>query len=45
MFLTAVAVFGVGLGAYLSVDLALVTDVLPNKEDDAARDLGLFNVR
>jgi MFS family permease len=34
----------VGLGAYLSVDLALVTDVLPNKEDDAGRDLGLFNI-
>ncbi len=43
-FSPAVALFGIGLGAYLSVDLALVTDVLPNKEDDAARDLGLFNI-
>ena len=43
-FLAGVAVFGVGLGAYLSADLALVTDVLPNKRDDAAKDLGLFNV-
>jgi MFS family permease len=43
-FLLAVALFGTGLGAYLSVDLALITDVLPNKEDDAARDLGLFNI-
>lgn len=43
-YLVAVAIGGLGLGAYLSVDLALVTDVLPNKVDDAARDLGLFNV-
>lgn len=43
-FLAAVAIFGIGLGAYLSVDLALVTDVLPNREHDAARDLGLFNI-
>jgi MFS family permease len=43
-FLLGMSVFGIGLGAYLSVDFALVTDVLPNREDDAARDLGLFNV-
>jgi MFS family permease len=43
-FLVGVTLFGLGLGAFLSVDLALVTDVLPNKEDDAAKDLGLFNV-
>jgi MFS family permease len=43
-FLTGMTVFGIGLGAYLSVDFALVTDVLPNREDDAAKDLGLFNV-
>jgi MFS family permease len=43
-FVLAVTIFGVGLGAFLSVDLALVTDVLPNKEDDAAKDLGLFNI-
>jgi MFS family permease len=43
-FLAGITIFGVGLGAYLSADLALVTDVLPNKRDDAAKDLGLFNV-
>jgi len=43
-FLAGITLFGLGLGAYLSVDLALITDVLPNKEDDAARDLGLFNI-
>jgi MFS family permease len=44
LFLAGTTLFGAGLGAYLSVDLALVTDVLPNREDDAAKDLGLFNV-
>jgi MFS family permease len=43
-FLMGITLFGIGLGAYLSVDFALVTDVLPNREEDAARDLGLFNV-
>jgi len=43
-FLVGMSLFGVGLGGYLSVDFALVTDVLPNRQDDAARDLGLFNV-
>jgi MFS family permease len=44
IYLAGVALFGVGLGAYLSVDLALITDVLPDKEADAAKDLGLFNI-
>jgi MFS family permease len=35
---------GIGLGTYLAVDLALITDVLPDKENDAAKDLGVFNV-
>jgi MFS family permease len=34
----------VGLGIYLSVDLAFVTDVLPDKENEAAKDLGVFNM-
>lgn len=42
-FFIAMAVAGLGQGLYLAVDLALVTDVLPNP-DDAAKDLGLFNV-
>jgi MFS family permease len=43
-FLIGMTLFGMGLGGYLSVDFALVTEVLPNREDDAAKDLGLFNV-
>jgi MFS family permease len=43
-FLVGVALFGIGLGGYLSVDFALITDVLPNRADDAAKDLGLFNI-
>ncbi|WP_019548319.1 MFS transporter [Streptomyces sulphureus] len=43
VFVAAVALCGVGFGAYLSVDLALVADVLPSRET-AARDLGVFNI-
>ncbi|MFO1208656.1 MAG: MFS transporter [Amaricoccus sp.] len=43
MFLVGLAVCGVGQGVYFAVDLALVTEVLPNK-DDAAKDLGIFNI-
>ena len=38
----AVAVSGLGFGLYFAVDLALVTEVLPDP-DDAAKDLGVFN--
>jgi MFS family permease len=38
------ALWGIGLGAYLAVDIALVTDVLPNAHGDAAKDLGVFNI-
>ena len=37
------AISGLGFGTYLAVDLALVTDVLPDAAD-SARDLGLFNI-
>jgi MFS family permease len=43
LFLAA-ALFGAGLGAYFAVDLALVTDVLPNRETDAAKNMGVFNI-
>lgn len=44
IFLIAIVIAGFGLGAFLAVDLALVTEVLPNRDADAAKDLGLFNV-
>ena len=44
VFLVGMAISGVGIGAYLGVDFALATDALPNRERDAAKDLGLFNV-
>lgn len=41
--LVSAALLGVGYGAYMSVGLALATDVLPFP-DDHARDLGFVNV-
>jgi len=42
-FYLAEVVLGIGFGVYVSVDLALVIDVLPNP-DEAAKDLGVFNI-
>ena len=42
-FLVGMAIGGLGFGIYVAVDLALVVDVLPNK-DSAAKDLGVFNI-
>jgi MFS family permease len=42
-FLVGMAVGGLGFGVYVAVDLALVVDVLPDK-DNAAKDLGVFNI-
>jgi MFS family permease len=39
----AAILFGIGYGAYISVDWALGTDVLPNK-DDAAKDMAVWHV-
>ncbi len=44
MLLGGVAVAGIGQGAYEGVDLALVTEVLPDRDQHAAKDLGLLNV-
>jgi MFS family permease len=44
LFIVAAAVMGVGIGAFFAVDLALVTDVLPDQEHAAAKDLGIFNI-
>ena len=42
-FLVGMAVGGLGFGVYTAVDLALVVDVLPDK-DNAAKDLGVMNI-
>jgi MFS family permease len=41
--LVAAALFGVGFGAYLAVDQALITQVLP-AASDRAKDLGIINI-
>jgi MFS family permease len=41
-FLVGMAISGLGFGSYMAVDLALVADVLANK--DNARDLGVLNI-
>ncbi|MEV4777172.1 MFS transporter [Microbacterium sp. LWH12-1.2] len=43
IFFIAEAIIGVGFGAYVAVDLALVLDVLPDPEE-TAKDLGVFNI-
>jgi MFS family permease len=42
-FLVGLAISGLGFGIYAAVDLALVVDVLPHK-DNVAKDLGVFNI-
>ena len=42
-FVIGMAITGLGFGAYLAVDLALVADVLPDKAS-AAKDLGVLNI-
>lgn len=42
-FLVGMAISGLGFGVYMAVDLALVTDVLPDPAS-AAKDLGVFNM-
>jgi MFS family permease len=41
--IVAQAIIGFGAGSFLSVDLALATQVLPNP-DDTAKDLGVLNI-
>jgi MFS family permease len=43
-FLLGVALTGMGHGIYEGVDLALVTEVLPDRDRHAAKDLGLLNI-
>ena len=42
-FLVGMAIGGLGFGMYMAVDLALVADVLPDR-DRAAKDLGVLNI-
>jgi MFS family permease len=44
VLLFGVAVAGIGHGVYEGVDLALVTEVLPDRGRHAAKDLGLLNI-
>ena len=44
LFLGGVALLGVGHGVYEGVNLALVTEVLPDRARHAAKDLGLLNI-
>jgi MFS family permease len=43
-FLIGIAVVSIAHGMYFAVDLALVADVLPNAQRDAAKDLGILNI-
>jgi MFS family permease len=43
-FLAGMAIAGVAQGVYLATDLALVTEVLPQRETHAAGNLGIFNI-
>lgn len=42
-YLVGMAIGGLGIGLYMAVDLALVADVLPDK-DNNAKDLGVLNI-
>lgn len=42
-YLAGMALSGLGFGAYMAVDLALVADVLPD-HDNPAKDLGILNI-
>jgi MFS family permease len=42
-FAAALMVFGFGEGLYLSVDVALAAEVLPNPEE-SAKDMGVLNI-
>lgn len=44
VFLWGIAVCGLGQGIYLAVDLALVAEVLPDKEGGAAKGIGIISL-
>jgi MFS family permease len=43
-FLWGIAVCGLGQGVYLAVDLALVAEVLPDKQGGAAKGIGIISL-
>jgi MFS family permease len=43
-FLWGIAICGLGQGVYLAVDLALVTEVLPDKAGGAAKGIGIISL-
>jgi len=44
MFLWGIAICGLGQGVYLAVDLALVAEVLPDKQGGAAKGIGIISL-
>jgi MFS family permease len=44
VYVIAAGIAGLAIGAYFAVDLALVTEVLPDIESAAAKDMGIFNI-
>jgi len=44
VFWAATVVASLAIGVYFAIDLALVTDVLPEKETRAASGMGIFNI-
>ncbi|VWB87057.1 MFS transporter [Burkholderia lata] len=43
-FLIGIAIAGLGNGLYFGVDYALVSEVLPDKDDAAGKGMGVFNM-
>jgi MFS family permease len=43
-FLLGACVMSLSFGVYFAVDIALVTEVLPDEKNNAAKDLGVMNV-
>jgi MFS family permease len=43
-FLLGAIVMSLSFGVYLAVDIALVTEVLPDAKNSAAKDLGVMNI-
>ena len=44
VYVVSAGIAGLAIGAYFAVDLALVTEVLPDIESAAAKDMGIFNI-